>query len=76
MPLTKVKSGAIDTVAVGNITATNLQSAIAELESEKQNTLVPGDITATSTTFTPVGSIAAPNVQAAPAELFVEAGKL
>jgi len=50
----------------GGVSATNVQAAIAELDSEKVSV---GSITAAGTSFTPAGTISATNVQAAIAEL-------
>lgn len=50
----------------GGVSATTVQAAIAELDSEKVSV---GSITAAGTSFTPAGTISATNVQAAIAEL-------
>jgi hypothetical protein len=50
----------------GGVSATTVQAAIAELDSEKVSI---GSITAVGTSFTPAGTISATNVQAAIAEL-------
>lgn len=50
----------------GNISATNVQAAIQELDAEKVSY---GYLSATNTPFTPAGNIAATNVQAAIVEL-------
>jgi len=65
----------IPSVATGDVSATNVQAAIAELASEKSpvgHTHLAADVTnlsAAAVPFTPVGNIAATNVQSAIAEL-------
>ena len=68
----------IPSVATGDVSATNVQAAIAELASEKSpvgHTHLAADVTnlsAAAVPFTPTGTIAASNVQAAIAELMAE----
>lgn len=63
-------ASAITVTPVGTVTATNVQSAIAELDSEKATSGHSHTAqTATTTAFTPAGNIAATNVQAAIEEL-------
>jgi len=61
-----IAASAVTVVPTGTIAATNVQSALTELDSEKAPTSAG---TATGTSFTPSGTIVATNVQTAIAEL-------